>query len=97
VKNDPSTIHMDSLNSVHGNRLSGQGLTAVKKQDYLLASMIFVGYLVAALVVVVIISLIGGGTALLGFFVGVLFTAGVYQTWKNMLGRSRTRNSQAQP
>jgi predicted PurR-regulated permease PerM len=73
-------------------------LTAVKKEDYLLASLIFVGYLVAALVVVVIIGLIGGGAGILGFFVGVLFTVGVYQTWKNMPGRSRTSGkSQAQP
>jgi hypothetical protein len=69
--------------------LGDKKLTTVKKEDYLLASLIFVGYLTAALVVVVIIALIGGGTGVLGFFAGVLFTVGVYQTWKNMPGRSR--------
>ncbi len=66
-------------------------MTAVKREDYLFASMVFVGYLVAALVLVIFMGLIFGSVApILGFFVGILFTVSVYRTW-NSLSRRSTR------
>ena len=89
MKDNPcETPRIISFNSAQGNQPIGQRLTAVKKEDYILASMIFVGYLVAGLIVLLIMGFVGGVAGILGFLVGILFTAGVYRTWKGIPRRS---------